>query len=339
MSDIILARVSQTLATEQSLESLVRQLLEMLELVTNMESTYLTKIDTQADLQHIVYSRNSGEMNIPENLSVPWGDTLCKRAMDDGCFYSDHVPEQWADCDAAKALGITTFLSTPIHLTDGSLYGTLCATSTQQKPLSFNSEQVLQLFASIIARYIEKESLVSQLQEANAALIYHSYTDALTGLPNRRAIFENLETLFSLARHLNHSVLLAFIDLDKFKMINDCYGHQAGDAFLQQVAQRLKLGISPDDQLGRLGGDEFMVATLARATVQLEQFAETLRQLLVGDYLLGDTLIHYPGASIGAIVVDPNLMDPDSALRAADSEMYQDKKFRHRLEISVQRVE
>ena len=278
-------------------------------------------------------------MNIPENFSVPWGDTLCKRAMDDGCFYSDHVPEQWADCDAAKALGITTFLSTPIHLTDGSLFGTLCATSTEQKPLSFNSEHVLQLFASIIARYIEKESLVAQLQEANAALIYHSYTDALTGLPNRRAVFENLETLFSLARHLNHSVMLAFIDLDKFKMINDCYGHQAGDAFLQQVGQRLKLGISPDDQLGRLGGDEFIVATLARTAVQLEHFAETLRQLLIGDYLLGDTLIHYPGASIGAIVVDPNVMDPDGALRAADSEMYQDKKFRHRPEITAQRVE
>ena len=338
MSDIILARVSQTLATEQSLESLVRQLLEMLELVTNMESTYLTKIDTQAQLQHIVYSRNSGEMNIPENLSVPWGDTLCKRAMDDNCFYSDHVAEQWSDCDAAKALGITTFLSTPIHLTDGSLYGTLCATSTQQKSLSFNSEHVLQLFASIIARYIEKESLVSQLQEANAALIYHSYTDALTGLPNRRAIFDNLEMLFSLARHLNHAVLLAFIDLDNFKKINDLYGHQAGDAFLQQVGQRLKLGISADDQLGRLGGDEFMVATLSRTAVQLEQFTETLRHLLIGDYLLGDTLIHYPGASIGTVIIDPNKMNPDSALRAADSAMYQDKKFRHRTEISAQRV-
>lgn len=338
MSDIILARVSQTLATEQSLESLVRQLLEMLELVTNMESTYLTKIDTQAQLQHIVYSRNSGEMNIPENLSVPWGETLCKRAMDDQCFYSDNVPERWSDCDAAKALGITTFLSTPIHLTDGSLYGTLCATSTAQKPLSFNSEHVLQLFASIIARYIEKESLVSQLQEANAALVYHSYTDVLTGLPNRRAVFENLDTLFSLARHLQHSILLAFIDLDDFKRINDCYGHQAGDAFLQQVAQRLKQGISADDQLGRLGGDEFMVATLDQTTHQLAQFTETLRQLLVGDYLLGDTLIHYPGASIGAISVDPNLMDPDSALRAADSAMYQDKKFRHRPQISAQRI-
>ena len=81
-----------------------------------------------------------------------------------------------------------------------------------------------------------------------------------------------------------------------------------------------------------------MVATLERSTAQLAQFTETLRQLLVGDYLLSDVLIHYPGASIGVISVDPSQMDPDSALRAADSAMYRDKKFRHRPEISTQRV-
>ena len=65
------ARVSETLTTEQSLESLVRQLLEMLELVTEMESTYLTKVDINARLQHILYARNSKQMQIPEGLSVP----------------------------------------------------------------------------------------------------------------------------------------------------------------------------------------------------------------------------------------------------------------------------
>lgn len=75
MSDTILARVSETLSTEQSLEGLVRQLLEMLEIVTDMESTYLTKVDISARLQHILYARNSKQMQIPEGLSVPWGDT------------------------------------------------------------------------------------------------------------------------------------------------------------------------------------------------------------------------------------------------------------------------
>ena len=80
MSDIILARVSETLVTEQSLESLVRQLLEMLEIVTDMESTYLTKVDIQARLQHILYARNSKQMTIPEGLSVPWGMRRCVSA-------------------------------------------------------------------------------------------------------------------------------------------------------------------------------------------------------------------------------------------------------------------
>ncbi len=338
MSDIILARVSETLSSEQTVESLVRQLLEMLELVTEMESTYLTKIDLESRLQQVLYARNSKQMNIPEGLSVPWGDTLCKRAMDESCFFSEDISQKWGDSQAAAALGIKSYLSTPIHLSDGTLYGTLCAASSDTHSLSVRANQVLHLFAGLIAQAIQKESLVAQLREANAALIAHSYTYPLTGLPNRRAIFDNLTTLFSLARHLDLSVIIAFIDLDKFKMINDCYGHQAGDAFLQQVGQRLKLGISAEDQLGRLGGDEFMVATLSRTTEQLEQFSQTLRKLLIGDYLLGDTIIHYPGASIGTVVVDPNEMNPDAALRAADSEMYQDKKFRHRPEISAQRL-
>lgn len=70
MSDQIIARVSQSLAKEQSLESLVRQLLEMLEMVTDMESTYLTKVDVEARLQHIMFARNSQKMHIPENFTV-----------------------------------------------------------------------------------------------------------------------------------------------------------------------------------------------------------------------------------------------------------------------------
>ena len=103
-----------------------------------------------------------------------------------------------------------------------------------------------------------------QLREANAALIAHSYTDALTGLPNRRAIFENLTTLFSLARHLNRNVMIAFIDLDDFKRINDQYGHEAGDRFLVQVGNRLTHQQTQDEIIGRLGGVTAMMATPAQ---------------------------------------------------------------------------
>ena len=95
MSDIILARVSETLSTEQSLDSLVRQLLEMLAIVTDMESTYLTKVDINARLQHILYARNSKQMQIPEGFSVPWDETLCKRAIDSDTLFSNEVPDRW----------------------------------------------------------------------------------------------------------------------------------------------------------------------------------------------------------------------------------------------------
>lgn len=328
MSDNILAQVSHTLATEHSLESLVRQLLEMLGLVTNLESTYLTKIDTEAQLQHIVYARNSGDIVIPENFSVPWEESLCKRAMDEDCFFSDDVGVRWADCHRARELGITTFLSTPVLLADGSLYGTLCATSSQKIPFSLNGEHVLHLFANLIARYIEKESLVTQLQAANAALIFHSYTDALTGLPNRRAVFENLESMFTHARRSGLHVLIAYIDLDYFKAINDLYGHLCGDRFLQQVGQRLSAMGIEDGLVGRLGGDEFLTATLWDPAVQGNSFTAALREQLCGEYTLSDTTIHYPGASIGVITVDPACIDVEDALRAADSAMYTDKRLR-----------
>lgn len=335
MSDIILARVSETLATEQSLESLVRQLLEMLEIVTDMESTYLTKVDINARLQHILYARNSKQMQIPEGLSVPWGDTLCKRAIDSSSFFSNEVAERWADCDAAKALGITTYMSIPIHLADGSLYGTLCATSTQKQELSERGEQVLRLFAGLIAQYIQKESLVAQLREANAALVAHSYTDALTGLPNRRAIFEHLATLFSLAKHLKRNAIIAFIDLDDFKLINDLHGHEAGDQFLIEVGKRLTQEQTEDDIIGRLGGDEFLVACLSHnendgEKSQISLLKTRISARIAGEYCLGNVHIFYPGASLGVIEVDPTQTDADSALRAADVAMYQDKKGKNK---------
>ena len=132
-----------------------------------------------------------------------------------------------------------------------------CAASSEKRQWSERAEQVLQLFAGLIAQYIQKEALVEQLREANAALIAQSYTDSLTGLPNRRAIFENLTTLFSLARHLNHKIMIAFIDLDNFKLINDRFGHNSGDLFLIQVGERLNTLQQNGEVIGRLGGDEF----------------------------------------------------------------------------------
>ena len=71
----------------------------MLEEVTGLESTYLTTIDLEAGTQSILYARNSKTLLIPENLTVPWQDTLCKRALDEGKPYTDDVSACWSDSD------------------------------------------------------------------------------------------------------------------------------------------------------------------------------------------------------------------------------------------------
>ena len=328
MSDFILARVSQTLANEHSLETLVRQLLEMLELVTRMESTYLTRIDFDAQRQHTMYAHNSSEMQIPEGFSVPWNDSLCKRALDDRCIFSNDVAERWRSCLAAQDLGIATFFSIPVRLTDGSLFGTLCATSRARQPYNIEGEQVMNLFANLISHYVEKETLVQQLRAANVALEMHSYTDELTGLPNRRSLFKHLAAQFSQAREQQRSVLLIFIDLDDFKAINDRFGHPCGDSFLIQIGERLAARVRSGDIVGRLGGDEFLIVGPGPDSADQQEYIAALRQALAGIYFLGEHRINYPGASFGVIEADPWQIDVELALRAADEAMYQDKQSR-----------
>lgn len=333
LPDQLIADLSTAVVAETSFEGLVRQLLALLELSTDLESTYLTKIDLAASIQNILFSRNSKSMTIPEGLSVPWGDTLCKRALDEGRVYTDDVPACWGDSQAAQALGITTYVSTPVRLEDGSLYGTLCAASSEKKPMTERGEKVLRLFAKLIAQQIEKEKLVEELRAANEALRTQSYTDVLTRLPNRRAVMENLAREFGIARRSRQHVLIAFIDLDGFKQINDQFGHDTGDAFLIEVGRRLSAGIRGGDILGRIGGDEFIVSGINTAPAGSPADAvailkRRLQDLLTGDYALPQVSLHYLGASIGVLSVDPARLTPEEALQDADAAMYRDKQQR-----------
>lgn len=140
-----------------------------------------------------------------------------------------------------------------------------------------------------------------------------------------------METLFSLARHVQQKIILAYIDLDDFKLINDRFGHKVGDQFLIQVGQRLRRGCRENDILGRLGGDEFLVAGLSQPSeidrhARLQSVKKQLQQQICGDYQLGAICLFYPGASLGVIEVDPRETDLHCALHDADSAMYRDKK-------------
>lgn len=341
--DQLLARIAQSLSSSKSLEQLTRTLLELLEEVSGFESTYLTQIDFGKNVQHVLFSRNSARLTIPEGLSVAWGDTLCKRALDDGLRYAADVSERWGDSAAARDLGIKTYTSVPVRTGDGALYGTLCAASANALPLSDEAMGIFDIFSMLIAQFVERDRLVQDLRDLNARLSSMAMTDWLTGLPNRRALTDDLARLLAQARRAHRRVLIAYADLDDFKTINDKFGHEVGDQFLRLMAQRLTGALREGDMLARLGGDEFIV--VGEGPVSSEHAAgaaEALRARIsaasTGQFELAAVILEYPGASVGVVNLDPSSVDVDGALREADRAMYHVKQSRQRDCVGIVRV-
>lgn len=325
-----LGDLADILSSADSTESLVRPLLALLHEATGMESVYLTSIDIRAGTQSVDFALNRGTMQIPEGITVPWKDTLCRRAIEEGREFTNDVPQRWGDSQAAREMGIVSYLSTPVRIGDEELYGTLCAASASKCDMPVGSRRLLYLFGKLIGRQIEHERLLSYLRRENSQLSEESLTDPLTGLANRRALMERLGRCVASTRHADSPVLMAFIDLDGFKAINDTHGHDAGDRFLIEVALRLREGLRERDVVARHGGDEFVVLT-AGAHDPVVPAADALREriesLIAGDYVLGQVRFHYPGASVGVVPCPPG-GDRDALLAEADAAMYARKRER-----------
>ncbi|WP_343227552.1 sensor domain-containing diguanylate cyclase [Rhodanobacter sp. 7MK24] len=324
-------KIAESLAHAGTLEELVRPLLELLEKVTGLESTYLTSIDIEAGLQHVLYARNTRRLQIAEGLVVPWGDTLCRRALDERQPYADDVGTRWGDSGAARELGIATYVSTPVHTDDGKLYGTLCAASDERKPQVAGASQVLEMFSRLIAQQIDRERTIRSLRQANDALAVTAHTDATTRLPNRRALLDEMRRRLLVVPD-NEVLLVAFIDLDGFKAINDNHGHDAGDRFLIAIGKRLHAALRDGDFVARVGGDEFVVLSAARRDVAAEvsdAVGVRLREATSGHYVLDDGLeFDYGGPSIGVVTAERHESDIDAVLARADVAMYAVKRQR-----------
>ncbi|MFP4494744.1 MAG: diguanylate cyclase domain-containing protein [Halochromatium sp.] len=172
---------------------------------------------------------------------------------------------------------------------------------------------------------------ISAQKELHLQLERSAHYDALTGLPNRVLLNDRLEQAMARARRSGRPLAVAFIDLDRFKPVNDRYGHAAGDQLLIALARRMRACLRGMDTLARLGGDEF-VAVLSELTYESDArvLVERLLAALSSEVTLDQARVRV-GGSIGlTFYPQPQELDAEQLLHQADQAMYQAKlKGRH----------
>ncbi|HZQ38235.1 MAG TPA: diguanylate cyclase, partial [Dehalococcoidia bacterium] len=150
-------------------------------------------------------------------------------------------------------------------------------------------------------------------------------TDSLTGLPNRRLVDDRLQQAIFVAQRNRGSLALLFIDLNRFKTVNDTYGHAAGDQLLQEVSGRLQESLRQTDTVARLGGDEFTAILPGARPPGAAAAAEKILTSLDRPFIIGGQLLSV-GASIGIAFYPDDADDAATLTRHADLAMYAAKR-------------
>ena len=167
---------------------------------------------------------------------------------------------------------------------------------------------------------------IDDRKEAEERVQFLAYYDALTGLPNRTLLRDRLAKAFAGARRRKYKVALLFLDLDRFKDINDSLGHSVGDLLLQEVAERLRRWGREQDTVARIGGDEFLIMlTHVNHISDAAVAAERLMDAMAAEFVVQDRSLSI-GCSVGISIFPEHGMEADDLMKNADAAMYSAKE-------------
>ncbi|WP_160285434.1 EAL domain-containing protein [Pseudomonas knackmussii] len=223
----------------------------------------------------------------------------------------------WDDYRHLVPAGLMACWSSPIKNSEGRVIGTFAFYYEQNRGPDELHLRLVDVSLHLCALALERD-------EARAHIRQLAFYDALTGLPNRSLLLAEAEQAINRCDAEGAELAVLFIDLDRFKQINDSLGHPAGDELLRLVAARLQAVVREQGLVGRLSGDEFVVVLPNCDGLQATQVAERLlARLAVAHRVAGVSLITL--ASVGISLYPSNGQDMETLLHRADMAMYQAK--------------
>ncbi len=193
--------------------------------------------------------------------------------------------------------------------------GALAVWSIEVNHFTQDDESVLELMASQIATAMVASSIMEERD-------LQAHRDALTGLPNRLQLTEDLGSIFAALAGLSHTAVFAMVDIDHFKGFNDEYGHSAGDVVLQNIGAVMQACIRTTDHVYRYGGEEFLIVFVDASPAEGHRLAERMRQAI--EYQMHN--IRPVTVSIGLASLPVDGTDPYALIELADSAMYRAKR-------------
>ncbi len=214
----------------------------------------------------------------------------------------------------------------PVMTHDGQVIGTVCVIDTAPHAWTHTEINCLMDIAASLITELELRSDLSQKRQTQEHLLYSTLHDALTGLPNRSLFTERLRhAMRRAARHPDDLFAVLFLDLDRFKDVNDNLGHFAGDELLRAVARRLEACLRPEDTVARLSGDEFAILLESiTETSDAGRVAERIEEALSFSINLAGAEVT-TSASMGIVTSSMMHDQPEQLLRSADMAMYRAK--------------
>lgn len=216
--------------------------------------------------------------------------------------------------------GVVNWLGVPLRTQTHVLGALLASRNNHQHKFSEMDKELLHFVGTQIATAVERQQMLSRLQQM-------ALYDSLTQLPNRSLFEDRVQSALARARRDNATLALLYIDLDRFKEINDTYGHAAGDLLLQQVARRLESCLRECDTVARLGGDEFVVLLEnIEGDDHVGKVSDKIRHALVQVFMLDKHRISiHP--SMGAAHYPAHGKTLQTLLHHADMQMYAAKRL------------
>jgi diguanylate cyclase (GGDEF)-like protein len=310
----VLAKIGRSVTSTLELDEVLRRIVEASVWLTHAEEGFLALLEEESGQLHLRAAKYSAE-DRSRTVYLPVSDTLIGSVVRTGQPLRTTKAEGALPIRVATGFLVHSLLYIPL-LSKGRTLGVLGVDNiASQRGFSGTEEAQLASLADYATVAIENAHLYNQLQQ-------QAITDELTGLYNRRGLFELGRREVERSLRFNRQLPALMIDIDHFKQVNDTYGHAVGDQVLRVMAERFRRNVREIDIVGRYGGEEFVILLLENDLASAEQVADRLRQLISNipfQTTKGSIRIT---VSMGLTAVSAEVGDLAALLQRADQALY-----------------